>query len=148
VFNWHTKVKSIWEPLFKKVVLNEWRNELCVNPQSICSAPLDTLATLSSGVALCWLAWCCALLVFLPSYQLLLSVSFVDVSCTWPPNIPQDLGLFSRYLLFFFWHIFIFLFLLFICAYNVWVISPPFPLPLSLPLYPLATRRKLFYPYL
>jgi hypothetical protein len=28
------------------------------------------------------------------------------------------------------------LFLLFICAYNVWVISPPFPLPSSFPPFP------------
>jgi hypothetical protein len=50
----------------------------------------------------------------------------------------------------------IFFFLLFICAYNVWVISPPSPLPPpSLPPllppsnpYSLATRQKLFCPYL
>jgi hypothetical protein len=47
------------------------------------------------------------------------------------------------------------IFLLFICAYNVWVIPPHFPhpfpdlpLPLPLPPYPLATRQKLFCPYL
>jgi hypothetical protein len=42
-------------------------------------------------------------------------------------------------------------FIIFICAYNVWVISPPFPPPP--PLFspypqPLATRQKLFCPYL
>jgi hypothetical protein len=48
----------------------------------------------------------------------------------------------------------IFLFLLFIWAYNVWVISPPFPnplpflCPLPLPPYSLTTRQKLFCPYL
>jgi hypothetical protein len=50
---------------------------------------------------------------------------------------------------------FLFFFLLFICAYNVWVISPPSPhhlpyLPGPLPLlpYPLAIRQKLFFSYL
>jgi hypothetical protein len=44
---------------------------------------------------------------------------------------------------------------LFICAYNVWVISPscpppplPYLLPLSLPPDPLNTQQKLFCPYL
>jgi hypothetical protein len=32
---------------------------------------------------------------------------------------------------------YLFIFLLFICAYNVWVISPPFPPPPPLPLRPL-----------
>jgi hypothetical protein len=37
------------------------------------------------------------------------------------------------------------IFISFICAYNVWVIS--FPFPLSSPL-PLASWQKLFCPYL
>jgi hypothetical protein len=51
-------------------------------------------------------------------------------------------------------YFYFYFFLLFICAYNVWVIShpfsllPPFPLSLSLSLHPLATRKKLFCPYL
>jgi hypothetical protein len=45
-------------------------------------------------------------------------------------------------------------FIIFICAYNVWVISPHSPTPsltlltLPSPPYPLATRQKLFCPYL
>jgi hypothetical protein len=48
-----------------------------------------------------------------------------------------------------------FFFLLFICAYNVWVISSPFLLPLPFLPNPslspptlLAARQKLFCPYL
>jgi hypothetical protein len=36
----------------------------------------------------------------------------------------------------------------FICAYNVWVISPHFRQPPTLPPQPLTTRQKLFCPYL
>jgi hypothetical protein len=50
---------------------------------------------------------------------------------------------------------FFLIFILFICAYIVWVISPPSPHPLlyppnSLPYppLPLTTRQKLFCPYL
>jgi hypothetical protein len=50
---------------------------------------------------------------------------------------------------------FFLIFLLFICAYNVWVISPLFlpppnlpPHSLPYPTLPLATRQKLFCPYL
>jgi hypothetical protein len=47
-----------------------------------------------------------------------------------------------------------FIVLLFICAYNAWVISPPCPHPLPYhplppsPPHPLDTRQKLFCPYL
>jgi hypothetical protein len=46
------------------------------------------------------------------------------------------------------------LYYFFICAYNVWVISSPLPYPLPYPPPPpsppylLATRQKLFCPYL
>jgi hypothetical protein len=52
-------------------------------------------------------------------------------------------------------HLFFLIFILFIYAYNGWVISTPFPYPLpytpcSLPLphYPLTSWQKLFCPYL
>jgi hypothetical protein len=41
--------------------------------------------------------------------------------------------------------VFFFNFILFICAYNVWVLSPPFPLPPPLPLpYPSLPGRNYF----
>jgi hypothetical protein len=43
------------------------------------------------------------------------------------------------------YHLMIFLF---ICAYNVWVISSLFPKPFPYPPNPLATQQKLFFPYL
>jgi hypothetical protein len=51
--------------------------------------------------------------------------------------------------------VFFLIFILFICAYNVWVISLPFPHPHPYPrsapsLFPppLLTQQKLFCPYL
>jgi hypothetical protein len=43
------------------------------------------------------------------------------------------------------WSFFIFIFILFICAYNVWVISPPLPPPPPLPpgFDPCATQKRM-----
>jgi hypothetical protein len=91
-----------------------------------------------------------------PSTSLLVSPHRLKLSTLESPGIAKlqsivyGLNLPTSQLFFFL------IFILFICAYNVWVISPPFPHPfpyppprlLPVPLYPLATQQKLFCPYL
>jgi hypothetical protein len=64
---------------------------------------------------------------------------------------PTDkfLVFFSITLNFFLFFIYLFIFInLFICAYIVWSISPPCPQPPSFLPHPLASRQKLFCPFL